>query len=448
MSVVPICLEEHVEASMKKYGFYTILHRAIPDVRDGLKPVQRRILYAMYDTGIKPGGKTIKCAKITGEVIGKYHPHGDASVYEALVSLAAPWSSRFPTVKPQGNFGSIQKDPAAHYRYTEAGLTEFGYSQFEDYKYLPYEDNYDGTCKEPTVLSSVLPLLLINGYDGIATGFSGKIPSHSIESVKKVILDKLNMKSLSNIFPSLELPCFLLSDQEEINSLYERGEGTLRYCCKYEINDKKQLVTVTGLAPKISYKSIVAKLEDLIEKDLVTVDDYTGGTVQIEIHMKDTRLFKERILPALKSTDSYRFHAIVNGEIKLLNLNEILDEWIKYRESIWSTKIVETLELLKLEKRKAETRIVLINKYEEWVEAMREPDLKKVRAKFSALVGEDMVDYALDLQIKQILKFDTTKINSLIKDIDKKIQYWTKIFKNIHKTLVFWNRLRCSRGDL
>lgn len=379
----------------------------------------------MHSIGLKPGGKPVKCARIVGETLGKYHPHGDASTYEALTQMGVPWSAKYPMIEAQGNFGSLLGDPAAHYRYTEAGLSEYGYLQFEDAKYLNYIDNFDGTYKEPDVLSSVLPVILTNGYSGVAVGFAGSIPAHSIKDIANVVVNRLRGEPLVLRGPSPELPCFLLSDEEEVAELYRTGEGSLRWCSRYIINDKKQFITLTGFAPEVTLSSINKKLKDLIDKELVTIFDDTGVDVNIEIQFKDTRLFREKILPAIMSVQRYSFNVIHDNTIELLNLSQILDKWIGHRVGIWELKIQDSIRAFDLEKRKAETRLTLIAEHDKWVKILDEADIKKVRKGFAELVGEDMVDYALDLQFKQILKLDANKIKAHLKGVKESLKYWS-----------------------
>lgn len=183
--VLPVEITEELKQSFINYAMSVIVDRALPDVRDGLKPVQRRILFGAYQEGVLPGRKHVKSAKIVGEVMGKYHPHGDAAIYEALVRLAQPWNLRYPLVDGQGNFGSIDGDPPAAQRYTEARLSSLGAEMLLDIdkETVDFRPNYDGSLKEPEVLPSAIPNLLVNGASGIAVGMATSLPPHNLSEV-------------------------------------------------------------------------------------------------------------------------------------------------------------------------------------------------------------------------------------------------------------------------
>ncbi|MBR3920735.1 MAG: DNA gyrase subunit A, partial [Oscillospiraceae bacterium] len=183
--IIPVDIEKEMKTSFLDYSMSVIVSRALPDVRDGLKPVHRRILYTMYEAGLTPDKKYLKCAATVGDVLGKYHPHGDASVYDALVRLAQDFSLRYPLVDGHGNFGSIDGDPAAAYRYTEAKMAKISMEMLSDInkETIPYTRNYDDRLKEPVVLPSRFPNILVNGSTGIAVGMATNIPPHNLGEV-------------------------------------------------------------------------------------------------------------------------------------------------------------------------------------------------------------------------------------------------------------------------
>lgn len=183
--VLPVEITEELKQSFINYAMSVIVDRALPDVRDGLKPVQRRILFGAYQEGVLPGRKHVKSAKIVGEVMGKYHPHGDAAIYDALVRMAQPWNLRYPLIDGQGNFGSIDGDPPAAQRYTEARLSPIGAEMLLDIDKdtVDFRPNYDGSLKEPEVLPAAIPNLLVNGASGIAVGMATSLPPHNLSEV-------------------------------------------------------------------------------------------------------------------------------------------------------------------------------------------------------------------------------------------------------------------------
>lgn len=239
----------------------------------------------------------------------------NSSCYEALVAMATPWTIKYPLIQSVGNFGDIKGHPPAAYRYTESGITDLGYSHFVDKKYLNFVPNFDGKEVEPEVLSSILPMILVNGYSGIALGFSGSIPSHNILDVAELALQYLdNMEDskpleFENLGPQLESRCYCLSTKEELESLYKTGVGTLTYCCAYELVPPNMCI-VTGFAPLVNISTIQKSLKDLIESEMVEVADFTASEVRVEITMKDPKLFQARVLPALVRKESYQFHVV------------------------------------------------------------------------------------------------------------------------------------------
>jgi DNA gyrase subunit A len=419
-------LETFVQSSLYTYGSYTINDRAIPDVRDGLKPVQRRILWSMQGMGLKPQGGSIKCARIVGDTIGKYHPHGDASVYDALTSMATPWTHKHPLIAAQGNFGSVLGDPAAAYRYTEAGITEAGHAHFTDKAFLTMQDNFDGTETEPEVLSSLVPMLLANGYSGIAMGFSGSIPAHSIREVTQAAIDNLAGRLPSLSHPQLEQKCFLLSTQAEIDEMYASGVGTMSYCSHYELDDKNLKARVLGLAPGVTFEKLCKKLDNVVETGLVKLEDYTGETIDIHITVKDTRLFQERVLPALKGKESYSFYVITPDGLRRLNVKGILEEWQAYRIQIWERRIKDTKDRLTKAKGEIDTQIAIIQNRDAFVQAISQPTMTEVRSALSQWIQPDFIDYALSLRIESILALNEKKLTSKSKELAKDIAYWTK----------------------
>lgn len=423
-------LESFVQSSLYTYGSYTIHNRAIPDVRDGLKPVQRRLLWSMQSMGLKPQGGSVKCARIVGDTIGKYHPHGDASVYEALTSMATPWTHKHPLVAAQGNFGSIQGDPAAAYRYTEAGITEVGNAHFHDKAFLAMQDNFDGSEREPEVLSSLTPMLLANGYSGIAMGFSGSIPAHSIREVTQAAIDNLAGRTPKLQHPQLEQKCFILSGESELEELYTLGMGTLRYCSRYELDDKNLKIRVTGFAPGISFEKLAKKLDNVIDNGLVKIEDCADGEseelVDVHITVKDTRLFQERVLPALMSKESYSFYTITPTGLQRLNIKGILDQWQAHRIVLWERRIKDSKDKLTKAKGEIDTQILIIQNREEFVKAISQTTMTAVRESLGQILQAEYIDYALGLRVESILALNEKKLVSKSKELAKEITYWTK----------------------
>lgn len=415
--------EDFIKKAYRIYGTYVVLDRAIPDVRDGLKPVQRRILWAINRLGLKPGSGFRKCAKITGDTIGDFHPHAQTGVYLALCAMATPWTFKIPMVESQGNFGDAVGEPPAADRYTEAGVTYFGHSNFEDKKYLEFVQNYDGKTEEPVVLSALVPNLLVEGYGGIALGFAGRIPSHDIVDVIKLALSYCRTKTLIDISPQLESKVFLLNP-DQVENLYKTGEGTLSYCCQYTLDHSKKTLTVTGFAPQINPGSIRKNLKDLIDRGLIETFDGSSLEADLEITIKDTRLLESRVIPALCSKEFYKFYAISEENcIKLYSLEGILQDWQKHRLLLWSRRIADIIQGFEKDLRELETQLAIIQNYDLFIEAIKQTTLTKMRAGFT-FIPDDMKDYALSLRIQQIAKINESTLKQKIAEVSKKLKYW------------------------
>ena len=235
--IIPVYIEEEMKKSYLSYSMSVIVGRALPDVRDGLKPVHRRILYAMFDEGLHPNKRFSKCAGVVGEVLKKYHPHGDAAVYDALVRLAQPWNLRYTLVDGQGNFGSIDGDPAAAYRYTEARLEAIAMEMLNDIdkNTVNFVPNFDANHTEPTVLPATIPNLLINGSSGIAVGMATNMPPHNLGEVVDGIVHLIDnpaatVQDLNKFVRGPDFPTGgIICGRDGIKEAYATGRG--KWCC-------------------------------------------------------------------------------------------------------------------------------------------------------------------------------------------------------------------------
>ncbi|MCL6568889.1 MAG: DNA gyrase subunit A, partial [Meiothermus silvanus] len=242
--VLPIEITEEVKQSFINYAMSTIVDRALPDVRDGLKPVQRRILYAAQQEGLIPTRKHSKSAGIVGEVMKKYHPHGDAAIYDTLARLAQPWNQRYPLIDGQGNFGSIDGDPPAAQRYTEARLSSIGYEMLRDIdkETVNFYPNYDGTTEQPEVLPAAIPNLLVNGSTGIAVGMATSIPPHNLSEVIDALVALIDQPGLSldeimKLLPGPDFPTGARLSRKGIREAYASGRGSLKVRAKVRNED-------------------------------------------------------------------------------------------------------------------------------------------------------------------------------------------------------------------
>src|SRR6266487_253933 len=271
-NIQPVNIEEEMRRSYLDYAMSVIIGRALPDVRDGLKPVHRRILYAMHDMGILHNRKYVKCAKVVGECLGKYHPHGDSALYDALVRMAQPFSLRYPLVDGQGNFGSVDGDPPAAYRYTEARLTRIAMTMLEDIdkNTVDFVPNFDDRLQEPTVLPARLPNLIVNGTSGIAVGMATNIPPHNLaEAVEAInhLVDHpdASLKDLRKFIKGPDFPTgAIIYGREGIKECYEKGRGRMVLRARAVVEEKestgKQQIVVTEIPYQVNKANLIAQI--------------------------------------------------------------------------------------------------------------------------------------------------------------------------------------------
>lgn len=349
-------VEYVMEDSFLRYSMSVIVDRALPDVRDGLKPVHRRILYVMNKLGLTPTAKTEKSAKIVGDVMGKYHPHGDTAIYEAMVRLAQGWVMRYPLVQGQGNFGSMDGDPPAAYRYTEAKLGRAGYELLTDLEKetVDFRDNYDGSVQEPSVLPAKLPNLILNGQVGIAVGMATSIPTHNLNEVVDAIFVLLDNPeaTTSDLLKYVKGPDFptggTIYAGENMRQAYSTGKGSVVMRAETNIEETKNgrfRIVVTEIPYAVNKANLVLKIADLAkEKKIPAIsglrDESSRGKVRIVIDLKKdsfpkkvlNQLFK---LSPLQSTFHYNMLALVDGiQPRLLGLKDILREFISHRKNV------------------------------------------------------------------------------------------------------------------
>lgn len=352
--------QQSIVAEMKTayldYAMSVIVSRALPDVRDGLKPVHRRILYAMWNVGLRAGGKFRKSATVVGEVLGKYHPHGDIAVYDSMVRMAQNFSMRYPLVKGQGNFGSMDGDNAAAMRYTEAKLSYLAEEMLFDIEKqtVDFVPNFDGSHQEPRVLPSKLPNLLLNGTEGIAVGMATKIPPHNLRELAAAIEKLIDNPELTveQIMDDVQGPDFptggIIYNKKDILQAYTTGRGGIVMRGKAEIVENKKgdcQILITEIPYQLNKASLVEKIADLIkEKKIEGVRDLRDESgkegVRVVLDLKKDA-FPKKILNSLYNKtplqDTYHVNllALVDGiQPKVLNIKAALEEYIKHREQV------------------------------------------------------------------------------------------------------------------
>ena len=350
-------VEDVMESSFLRYSLSVIVDRALPDVRDGMKPVHRRIVYVMDKMGIGPSSKTVKSAQIVGEVMGKYHPHGDSSIYDAMVRLAQDWVERYPLVQGQGNFGSMDGDPPAAMRYTEAKMTRVSEALLADIdkETVDFRDTYDSTRQEPVVLPAKLPNLLLNGQVGIAVGMATNIPTHNLgELVDAIVylIDNRETATVDDLLKFVKGPDFptggIVYGGDPMQQAYKTGHGsvTIRAVANIEeVKHGRYQIVVTEMPYAVNKATLIEKIADLVkEKRLTSIsdlrDESARGKVRIVIELKKDAYPKKVLnqlykLTALQTAFHYNMLALVDGiQPRVLSLQEILEEFVKHRQIV------------------------------------------------------------------------------------------------------------------
>jgi len=349
-------VEDEMETSYLQYSMSVIVSRALPDVRDGLKPVHRRILYVMDKTGLRSGGKHTKSAQIVGEVMGKYHPHGDSAIYESMVRMAQTFSTRYMLVDGQGNFGSMDGDPAAAMRYTEARMTRSSEAMVEDIDKdtVTFRDNFDGSQQEPEVLPAKLPNLLLNGQVGIAVGMATSIPPHNLSELVDAIVVQIDNPdaTLDDLMVHVKGPDFptggIIYGKESIRNAFATGRGgvVVRGVADIEETAKgRQRIVISEIPYAVNKAGLVEKIADLVrDKKVAGIsdirDESARGSVRVVIDLKKDAYPKKLLnqlykLTPLQTAFHYNMLALIDGiQPRVLGLQDILNEYIKHRQVV------------------------------------------------------------------------------------------------------------------
>jgi DNA gyrase subunit A len=373
-------LEQEMRSSFLDYAMSVIVARALPDVRDGLKPVHRRILYTMNEAGLQPNRPRIKCARVVGDVMGSYHPHGDGAIYDALVRLAQPFSMRYPLVDPQGNFGNIDGYPAAAYRYTECRLGRLATEMLRDIEAdtVDFVPNYDESRREPSVLPSRLPNLLVNGSSGIAVGMATNIPPHNLSEVVDGLIAMIDdpgisVDRLSKLIRGPDFPTgSIVLGREGIREAYRSGRGRIVLRARAhaeELRGGRSAIVVSELpytVKKGGDEGVIAKIAELVKAGTLSeisrirdLSDRSGMRIQIELKREAVpqvvlnKLFKHT---ALQTTFGYNAVALVDGVPRTLSLIELLRHYLDFQREV-------VVRRSKFELRKAEARAHVLEGY-------------------------------------------------------------------------------------
>lgn len=448
--VQEVDLQETMEQSYIEYAMSVIASRALPDVRDGLKPVQRRILYAMIELNNGPDKPHRKCARIVGDTMGKYHPHGDSSIYGALVNLAQEWSTRYPLVDGHGNFGSVDGDGAAAMRYTEARLSKISMEMLADINKdtVDFGPNFDETEKEPMVLPSRFPNLLVNGTTGIAVGMATNIPPHNlretIDGVLKIIENKINndrdteIEELLDIVKGPDFPTgAMILGKNGINEAYRTGRGKIKVRAVTEIEpmgNNRQRIVVTELPYMVNKAKLIEKIAELVRdkrvdgiSDLRDESSREGMRVVIELK-KDANpniilnhLYKHT---QLQDTFGVILLALVNNEPMILNLKQILELYLKHQEEVITRR--SKYELNKAEERAhiLEGLLIALDNIDEVIHIIRSSkNVAEAKEKLIQSFGltDVQAQAIVDMRLRALTGLEREKLESEYADLEAKI---------------------------
>jgi len=423
-------LENVMEENFMRYSMSVIVDRALPDVRDGMKPVHRRILYAMGEQGLRPGGRFAKSARIAGDVMGKYHPHGDSSIYDAMVRLAQDWVMRYPLVNGQGNFGSMDGDPPAASRYTEARLGKAGNELLTDLdkETVDFRDNYDGSEQEPSVLPAKLPNLLLNGQVGIAVGMATSIPTHNLGELVDATIHLIDnpTATVDDLLQFVKGPDFptgaVVYGGASMRQAYQSGRGSVTIRAVANIEETKRgrhQIVVTEMPYAVNKATLIEKIADLVkEKKITTIsdlrDESARGEVRIVIELKKDAYPKKVLnqlykMTALQTNFHYNMLALVDGiQPRILGLQEILSEFVKHRQIVVRRRT-------EFELKKAKARAHILEGYKIALDHIDEV-IKTIRASKTQEEAESNLreKFALsEIQAKAILAMQLRRLTGL-----------------------------------
>ncbi len=488
--IVPTALHLEMENSYLEYAMSVIVGRALPDVRDGLKPVHRRVLYAMYELGLTPDRPFRKCARVVGDVLGKYHPHGDQSVYDALVRMVQDFSSRYPLVAGHGNFGSIDNDPAAAMRYTETRLAPIAFESclagISD-AIVDFTSNFDNSQQEPVVLPAQLPILLLNGCSGIAVGMATNIPPHHLGEVVDgliALIDNAELpdEKLWEIIPGPDFPTGgEILDQTGIREAYRTGKGLIpvRGISHLETinlerkrNRTRTAIIVTELPYQVNKAAWIEKMAELVNQgrlegiaDLRDESDRTGMRVVIEIK-KDVepqtvldKLYKQTVL---QSNFGVTLLALVDNKPVQLSLRQLLEEFLKFREETLTRQYSHELGECQKRSHLVQGLLIALNNLDQLVDILRnalDGSTAKVQLESRLDITNEQSDAILAMPMRRITglereKLETeneelqgriTELETLLNNRHERLKYLKKELKKLKKTFADERRTRINK---
>ena len=458
--VLPVYIEEEMQKSYIDYAMSVIVQRALPDVRDGLKPVHRRILYAMQEAGMTPTKPYKKSARIVGEVLGKYHPHGDSSVYEAIVRLAQDFSTRYLMVDGHGNFGSIDGDSAAAMRYTEVRMAKIAEAMLEDIEKdtVDFVPNYDESMTEPSVLPSKVPALLINGSAGIAVGMATNIPPHNLCEVVNglvMLIDNPDAE-IAQLMTAIKGPDFptgaCILGKNGINSAYTTGRGVIKLRAKATIepaNKGKHNNIITEIPYQVNKANLIKDIAQLAKDGVIEgmthIDDYSNlkHGIRIVIELKadavpDVVLNKLYKHTALQSSFGIIMLALVNGEPRVLNLKQILHYYLEHQKEVVTRRTRYELAKAKDRAHILEGLKIALDNLDEVITTIRSSangDIAKTSLMERFNLSQRQAQAILDMRLQRLTGLERKKIDDEYVDVLETIDWLESVLADEHKVM-------------
>lgn len=481
-TLIKIPIEEEVKKAYIDYSMSVIVQRALPDVRDGLKPVHRRIMYAMDTLHLDSGGKTKKCATIVGEVLGHYHPHGDASVYDALVRLGQKFAQRYTTVIPQGNFGSIGGDPPAAYRYTEAKMSKITEEMVADISKNTVDmvPNFDDTTKEPSVLPGAFPFLLCNGTTGIAVGMATNMPTHNLREVAAAICAYIDNPEISidELMKYIKGPDFptggIIYGRDGIKKAYRTGRGRVTIRSKFTIEtDKKgrEKIVFTEVPYGVNTTSIIKKINDLKENKVIdgivdaNEESSARNGMRLVVELKKGAITKLVLNQLFAKTDLQSNFGIINLALvpkekegvppryeepgyltlpavylkpEILNLKQLIGHYVSHRDEVITRRTIYDLKVAKHRMHILEALITAINNIDEVIKIIRgseSTEIAKLSLEKRFNFDDEQAQAIVDMQLKRLTHLQIEDLQKEIKELQAWIDYLQDLLEHHEKIL-------------
>jgi DNA gyrase subunit A len=457
--VIPVAIEDEVRESYLNYAMSVIVSRALPDVRDGMKPVHRRILYGMFEMGLRSDRAPKKCARIVGDVLGRYHPHGDQSVYDALVRLAQDFSMRYPLVNGQGNYGSVDGDPPAAMRYTEARLHRLAEEMLRDIRKdtVDFGPNYDDSMQEPLVLPATLPDLLVNGTSGIAVGMATNMAPHNLREVADAIVAYIDNPeiTIAELMTSIQGPDFptggTIYGRRGIREAYETGRGRIPVRARFTIESTKSgrdVIIVNEIPYQVNKATLIVRIADLVRdkkiegiSDLRDESDRNGMRIVIELKRgASPKIVVNQLFTHTQMQVNFSVNALalVHGRPQVLNLKDIISHFVAHRREV-------VIRRTKFDLKKAEEREhilqglkIALDNIDEVIRTIKESgtvDEARTNLMVSFKLSEIQAQAILDMRLQKLTSLETQKIIDELEEVQKLIKELRELLASEEKIL-------------